>query len=203
MNEQISKAAEIIIKGGVIVFPTMCLYGLGADAGNISAVKRIFTIKERPPDKPVLILISGKDHLKNLVTHVPDKAALLIERFWPGKLTLVFQASDLGGGELKDILTAGSGKIGIRLAGHPMTAALVKAVGKPITGTSANISGEPGCNDPSDLSRKLIHRVDMLLDGGILIGGAGSTVVDVTGNNPKILREGAVSSEAIFSVLLH
>ena len=115
--------------------------------------------------------------------------------FWPGKVTLVFKASQT----VPCHLTAGTGKIGIRLAGHPVAAALVRSLGRPITGTSANLSGESGCRRLGDLEPQLARQLDAALDAGPLKGGIGSTVVDVTGDIPRILREGEISETEILS----
>jgi len=191
----IQEAAGVIRNGGVIVFPTRCLYGLGADAFNPAAVERIFKIKQRPAEKPILILIDDPKRLERLVTHISDAARAIMERFWPGRVTLVFDA----GAEVPDTLTAGTGKIGIRLAGHPVAAALARAIQGPITGTSANLSGQPGCHQIEDLQPGVAEHLDLILDAGSLKGGRGSTVVDVTGEIPRVLREGAVSEEEILA----
>jgi L-threonylcarbamoyladenylate synthase len=192
----IQEAADIIRKSGVIAFPTRCLYGLGADAFNPEAVDRIFKIKQRPAEKPILILIDDPKRLERLVTHISDAAKLILEHFWPGRITLVFDAS----AEVPDYLTAGTGKIGIRLAGHPAAAALARAIQGPITGTSANLSGRPGCHQIEDLHPEITEQLDLILDAGSLKGGRGSTVVDVTGEIPRVLREGVVSRKEILAI---
>lgn len=195
-SEEIQEAAGIIKKGGVIAYPTRCLYGLGADAFNPDAVNRIFEIKQRPANNPILILIDDPNRLQDLVTHISEAAKAISERFWPGRVTLVFNAS----AKVPDTLTAGTGKIGIRLAGHPVAAALARAIQGPITGTSANVSGFPGCHQIEDLQPTLTEQLDLILDAGPLKGGHGSTVVDVTGDIPRVLREGAVSKRDILSI---
>jgi L-threonylcarbamoyladenylate synthase len=192
----IQEAADIIRKSGVIAFPTRCLYGLGADAFNPEAVDRLFKIKQRPAEKPILILIDDPKRLERLVTHISDAAKLILEHFWPGRITLVFDAS----AEVPDYLTAGTGKIGIRLAGHPAAAALARAIQGPITGTSANLSGRPGCHQIEDLHPEITEQLDLILDAGSLKGGRGSTVVDVTGEIPRVLREGVVSRKEILAI---
>ena len=196
-HEAIKKAASVIKAGGTIAYPTRCLYGLGTDAFNARAVQRIFSIKQRSANKPVLILIDHIKQLERLVTHVPEIAADIIRQFWPGNVTLVFEAGD----EVSPDLTGGSGKIGIRLPGHPVASALLKAIAGPITGTSANLSGSPGCHQISDLAPELAHQLDLILDAGPLEGGRGSTVVDVTeGERPIILREGVVTARDIMAL---
>ncbi len=195
----IGEAAFAIQTGGVVAFPTRCLYGLGANAFNSEAVERVFKIKQRPETNPLLLLIGSQKDIYSLVEDVPPFAACLMDYFWPGKITLVFEASK----NVPANLTAGTGKIGLRLPAHPVAMALVHAVGGPITGTSANISGDAGCSDVSNMNPKVADQLDLILDAGPLKGGAGSTVIDVTGNAPRLLREGEVGQKDIRSVLLN
>ena len=193
--EIIAEAAAVIKRGGVIAFPTRCLYGLGADAFNPDAVERMIQIKQRPDNKPILVLIDTRNRLKSLVTHIPPAADVIMETFWPGRVTLVFEARDL----LAVQLTAQTGKIGVRLPGHPAASALVKHVKGPVTGTSANLSGRAGCHRAQDLEPQIAGRLDLILDAGALMGGVGSTVVDVTVDPPRILREGQVTASDILN----
>jgi len=195
--EIIKEAATIIQQGGVVAFPTRCLYGLGTDAFNPDAVERMIQIKHRPDDKPILVLIDARDRLESLVTNIPPAADALMKTFWPGRLTLVFEAQE----SLPHQLTANSGKIGVRLPGHPVAFALAQHVGRAITGTSANLSGRPSCYRVPDLDLQITGQVDLILDGDTLKGGVGSTVVDVTENPPRILREGEVTAEEIWGCL--
>ncbi len=181
----------------MVCIPTRCLYGLAADAFNREAVERVFEIKERPADLPLLVLINRPDQLEELTRNVTPAAKMLMERFWPGRLTLVLAARP----GIPERLTAGTGKIGIRLAAHPVARALVEAVARPITGTSANISGAGGCRRISELDPKISARVQLILDAGELKGGVGSTVVDVTGEEPLMIREGEVSRVEIKAAL--
>ena len=194
--ETIQEAAGVIRQGGVIAFPTRCLYGLGADAFNPEAVDRIFKIKQRPTEKPILILIDDPIRLKRLVTRVSGAALTTMDRFWPGKVTLVFEAR----ADVPPCLTAGTGKIGIRLAGHPVASSLVRELQQPLTGTSANVSGRPGCHQIEDLPPEVTEQLDLILDAGPLKGGRGSTVVDVTGEIPRVLREGVVPEKEILAI---
>lgn len=195
--ETIRQAAAVIRGGGVVCFPTRCLYGLGADAFNAAAVERVFDIKQRPAELPLLVLINSPAQMDGLARSIPRVAHVLMQRFWPGRLTLVLEAE----ASLPERLTAGTGKIGIRLAAHTVARALVEAVGNPITGTSANISGGTGCRQISELDPKIRRQVDIVLDGGPLKGGVGSTVVDVTGESPVLIREGEVSKPEIMAVI--
>jgi L-threonylcarbamoyladenylate synthase len=181
--------AEVILRGGVAAFPTETFYGLGADARNEEALGKIFQIKGREDNKPLLVLIADREWLPGLAGRIPPVAGRLMERFWPGPLTLVFEARP----GLSALLTAGTGTVGVRLSPHPVAQGLVAAVGRPVTATSANLSGQPSASVASEVSRALGDRVDAILDGGPTAGGLGSTVVDVSGPSLKILRQGALS----------
>jgi L-threonylcarbamoyladenylate synthase len=196
-TDLIDAAVRILENGGMIAFPTGSLYGLGADALNTGAIDRIFAIKMRAPDKPLLILVPDRKVVFELTGEVPAAAKRLMDRFWPGRVTIVFKALSV----LPANLTAGSDKIGIRLPGHPVAKALVAAFGRPITGTSANPSGHKGCHRIAELEPKMIEQLDLVLDAGPLKEGIGSTVVDITGAEPIVIREGVVSRRAILAAV--
>jgi len=187
----------MIQAGGVVVFPTRNLYGLAADAFNPRAVQRIFRIKRRRPDKPLLVLIKSRETVTMLADAVPAAASILMDFFWPGKITIVIPA----GPSIHSTLTGGTGKIGLRIPGHPVAAALVKAVDHPVTGTSANISGNDGCSTVADLDPEIAKAADLILDAGRLTPGRGSTVVDACKDGVRILREGAISRTELQTVL--
>ncbi len=193
----IARAGEIIRNTGTVIFPTRCLYGIGARALDEKAIEKVFRIKQRPLDNPILVLIPDKSFLAELVTSIPESAQKLMKAFWPGGLTLVFEAKD----EIPNLLTAGSGKLGIRVPSHPVAKALVDYLGFPITGTSANLSGCPGCGRVSLLAPSILKESDLVLDSGMLKGGTGSTIVDVTVNPIQIIRQGEVSREQIQNAL--
>lgn len=142
-------------------------------------------------------MVKDANDLDILVTHVPSTAKCIMNNFWPGQITIVFEAKNT----ISVKITAGTGKIGIRLPEHPVAFSLVKEVNGPITGTSANISGKVGCSAISDLDVQLTEKVDILLNAGQLKGGTGSTVIDVTTPFPTILREGSVSAKNIIAAL--
>jgi L-threonylcarbamoyladenylate synthase len=191
----IAKAAAVIRGGGVVVFPTQGLYGLGADALNPAAVDRIFALKGRDPGKPLLVLIHRRGQLDRLAAEVNAPARHLMDRFWPGQVTFVLPAAP----GLPRGLVSTEGKIGVRLAGHPVAVALAAAVGGPVTGTSANRSGEGGCADLARLQPEVRAAADLILDAGPLAGGPGSTVVDPGVAPPLILREGSVPAKEILA----
>jgi L-threonylcarbamoyladenylate synthase len=189
----IKKAAQIILRGGIIAFPTETFYGLAADVLNEAALKKIFKVKGREEGKPLLLLVADKSWLKGLVQDISPLAERLMKKFWPGPLTLVFNASP----QLSPLLTAYTGKIGIRHSPHPVTQALVQAVGRAITGTSANLSGQPGSLTAREVFKSLGESLDAILDGGKTAGGPGSTVLDVSDPPPRIIREGMISQNEL------
>jgi L-threonylcarbamoyladenylate synthase len=189
----LNEAVTIISKGGIVAFPTESFYGLGVDATNPNAVKMLYKIKKRDPDLPVLILISSLRELPKYVVSIPPVAKKMGKKFWPGGLTIIFQSSPT----LPSVLTAGKGKVGIRISGHPLTNALTKALNAPITGTSANISGRPPCITADQVVEYLGDNLDLILDGGVTEGKHPSTILDVTSDPPKILREGIIKVEEI------
>ncbi|MBF0201868.1 MAG: threonylcarbamoyl-AMP synthase [Desulfamplus sp.] len=190
--EKMERAVNIIQEGGVVIFPARCMYGLAGDAFNPLALERIYNIKQRPSSKPLLVLIdhpSWITHGKKALTEVvPAEALKLMDTFWPGKLTIVMYARKT----LPAPLTAGSGKIGVRMPWHPVARELVRRFGGPIIGTSANISGNPGCRTIEELDSEILNGADMVLDAGTLKGGVGSTVLDVTTVPATIIREGEI-----------
>jgi len=192
-HDLIVKAASVIRNGGIVLFPTRNLYGLAADAYDAEAVERIYKIKVRSAENPVLVLVDSYMMLSCIVRNIPLMAQKIMHTFWPGGITIIFEAND----SLPSNLTAGTGKIGIRRPGHPVALALVRAVGGPITGTSANISGSSGCFRVSDIDPDVTDQVDMIIDAGDLKGGNGSTVIDVTEEPPVLIREGCISIKEI------
>ena len=189
----IQKAARIILQGGVIAFPTETFYGLAADARNEAAVKKIFQVKDRGEGKPILLLVAARGWLTGLAQEVNAQAERLMEEFWPGPLTLVFRASPY----VSPLLTANTGKIGIRHSPHPVTQALVQAVGRPVTGTSANLSRRPSASTAQEVLHSIGEGLDAILDGGKTAGGPGSTVLDVSGPSPQMIREGMLSLDEL------
>ena len=196
-SESITRAGDIIRNNGTVIFPTRCLYGIGARALDEKAVEKVFRIKQRPLNNPILVLIPDENCLADLVKSVPESAQKLMKAFWPGGLTIVFEARD----EIPKLLTAGTGKLGIRIPSHPAAKAMVDHLTFPITGTSANLSGWPGCDRVSLLDPSIIEKTNLILDAGILKGGIGSTLVDVTVFPVRIIREGEVSQEQIQKAL--
>jgi L-threonylcarbamoyladenylate synthase len=193
----VARAATIMKEGGVIAYPTETFYGLGAHAGYAAAVERIFAIKGRSFGNPIALIIGNEENLAELVQDTPPAAKKLMKAFWPGALTLVFHASS----RINPRLTAGTGKIGIRVSSHPIAAALAQTLSFPITATSANLSGAAECSTAAEVIACLGEKIAALIDGGRTPGGAGSTVLDMTTDPPAMLREGVIPASMIYAVI--
>ncbi|MBW1717936.1 MAG: threonylcarbamoyl-AMP synthase [Deltaproteobacteria bacterium] len=193
----IQRAADIVRKGGVVAFPTETSYGLGASIKHIDALERIYIIKKRPRHKPLLILISNISDLIHLVNQVPPAAVTLIERFWPGPLTLLLPAKP----NLPWPLCANTDKVGVRISSHSWAHSLVTTLGNPMTATSANLSKYPATYKAEEVADQLLSfPPDYILDGGPTSGEAPSTIIDVCTDPIKIIREGAINPKDIRSV---
>jgi len=195
----IRRASFIVRGGGVIVFPTETLYGIGVDAGLEGALKKVFDIKKRDMDRPILVLVDDPSWIGDLVQEINPVAERLMERFWPGRLTLLFRAKP----DLSPLLTGRMGKVGVRISSHPVAMGIVRETGRPVTATSANISGERGPSSPEEISSRLIDLVDLVIDSGKTPEGLPSTLVDTTSTRPVIVREGAVSRQEIEAFIGH
>lgn len=182
--------------GGVMGFPTDTAYGLGADPFNDAAVSRIFEIKGRPETKPILLLVDSLEMVERIASWTPAAKTLAAE-FWPGPLTLILPA--LRG--VPDIVTAGTGTIGVRLAAAPFARRVMRHTGKPMTATSANRSGLPAPVTAEGVAAQLEDRLELLVDGGHLPASGGSTIVDVAGGKPRVVRQGPVSAASIAECL--
>ena len=184
----LKEAAEVLLAGGLVAFPTETFYGLGANALDPQAVRRVYAVKGRPESKPLLVLVDSVRMLRSLVEGVPAAARTLMTRYWPGPLTLVFRAR----GNLAEELTAGTGTVGVRMPGHPVAFGLVRTAGFPVTAPSANLSGEAPPSTAVDVQRIFEGKIELILDGGPTEGGLPSTIVDVTVTPPRVVRRGAL-----------
>jgi L-threonylcarbamoyladenylate synthase len=189
----LARAAEIVRAGGVVAVPTDTFYGLAADPFRREAVDRIFRVKERSAERAIPLIGSGRDQIAEWLGRLPPLGARLADRFWPGPLTLLLSAPPSLAGEV----TGGTGKVGVRVPAHPIARALCQVCGHPLTATSANLSGQPPCEQPQDVERLLESRIDALVDAGPTAGGAASTIVDVTGNDAILVRSGAIPWEDV------
>jgi L-threonylcarbamoyladenylate synthase len=196
-RSQMVRIKRVLNLGGVMAFPTDTFYGLGATVFNREAIARIFKIKQRSKDKPLLTLVASAYQANTMTREIGPPAEVLIEKLWPGPLTILFSARS----ELPSQLTAGSGKIGVRQPASEMVRKLLSGIGYPITATSANISGAENITTADEVEKFLGDQVDLIVDGGPTPGGKESTVLDVTLSPPLLIREGAVSREEIDTVL--
>lgn len=181
-------SSEILLKGGVIAYPTESFYALGVLATDEAAVKRLFKLKDRPADKPLPLIVGDMDVLKTMVRTIPERAEYLIKQFWPGPLTIIFEAVE----GIPGILTGGTGKVAVRIPGKSAALYLAGAIKIPITATSANPSSQPPAEDPDAIVHYFGNHIDLIIDAGKAPGGKPSTIMDVTVNPPRILREGRI-----------
>jgi L-threonylcarbamoyladenylate synthase len=193
----IALAVEVLRDGGIVAFPTDTVYGVGAHAMLAAAVERLYLVKERPPDKAIPLLLSGVDVLPQVVSEIPGAAYALVERFWPGPLTVVLRRAP----DVPDAVTSGGDTVAVRVPDHPVTQALLAALAGPLAATSANLSGQPAPDTAQGVLDQLDGRIRLILDGGTCPGGVASTVVDLTVSPPRILRLGGISEQQILKAI--
>ena len=196
ISRAVHKGAKIIRRGGLVAFPTETVYGLGADAFNADAVARIFEVKKRPLHNPLIVHVSEQRQIKPLVTHISKTAEKLMERFWPGPLTLVLAKSAV----VPDIVTAGNPTVAIRMPANTWARELIALSGKPIAAPSANAFGRTSPTTAQHVEDQLHGHYDVLIDGGACRVGVESTVLSLAGNTPLLLRAGGVSHEEIVEI---
>jgi L-threonylcarbamoyladenylate synthase len=196
-EEKISVAAEAIRRGGIVAFPTETVYGLGVDALNQEAVKRMYEVKGRPPDNPTIVHIAEFNDVYKLAVDVPEVAEELMRRFWPGPLTIVLKASKI----VPRVTTGGLETVGIRMPKHKVALALIRASKTPIAAPSANIAGKPSPTTAQHVIQDFYGSIDVILDAGPTKIGVESTVLDLTTKPPQILRPGGVTYEELKEVL--
>jgi L-threonylcarbamoyladenylate synthase len=187
-----ARCRDVVRAKGVIAYPTDTFYGLGADPRDPEAVKKVFAIKDRKAGQPVLLLLHDRGEVTAWASAVTPSAERLMDRFWPGPLTLVFPAAP----HVLPELTGGSGTIGLRVPGNELTRDLLRHLGTALTGTSANRSGGRDPRTVKEVMREVGDRVDLVLDGGATTGDRPSTVVDVTVEPPRIIRQGNIDIAA-------
>lgn len=193
----IAAAAELLRAGAVVAFPTETVYGLGADATNEAAVTKIFAAKGRPSDNPLIVHVAEPADITPLVTHMPDTARRLIEKFWPGPLSLVLPKSSA----IPDITTASLSTVVVRCPQHPVARALIRVAAIPIAAPSANRSGYVSPTTAQHVYDDLAGRIPLILDAGPVAEGIESTVLDCTTTPPTLLRPGSITSEMIQGVI--
>lgn len=193
----IARAARCLRQGGLVAFPTETVYGLGAHALDSHAVARIFEAKGRPVNDPLIVHVADFEQIEALVSHIPATAPALAARFWPGALTLVMPRSTA----VPDVVTAGLPTVAVRVPSHPVARALLAATRLPVAAPSANLFSRPSPTRASHVRDDLEGRVDIILDGGPAHVGLESTVLDLSGDVPAVLRPGAISLQALGDVL--
>lgn len=196
LNSLIDRAVDILHGGGVVAYPTDTLYGLGAHALTERAVERVFRIKGRPAAQPIPLLLADARDMQRVARDIPPVAWELARRFWPGGLTLVLAAAST----VPRQVTAGGDTVAVRVPAHPVPRELARRLGAPITGTSANRSGAPGPVTAEEVTATLGCQVDLIIDTGPCSGGLASTVLDLTGDVPRVLRQGPVSMDDLRQV---
>jgi L-threonylcarbamoyladenylate synthase len=191
------RAVELLRSGELVAFPTDTVYGVGAVVWNVQAVRKLYEAKLRPVDKAIPVLLAETSQLSLVAAHLSRDALCLAGRFWPGPLTLVVPRAQ----GVPDEVTAGGASVAVRVPDHDLARELIRATGAPLAATSANLSGQPSPVTAQDVLTQLGGRISLVLDGGPCPGGAPSTVVDLTGPAPILLRPGPVSLQEILSAL--
>ncbi len=192
-TDTIKKAGDILKKGGLVAFPTETVYGLGADALNEDAAKKIYAAKGRPSDNPLIIHIADMDALDKITETIPEKAVIAATEFWPGPLTMIFQKADI----VPMGTTGGLDTVAVRMPKHPAAKEIIRAGGGYIAAPSANTSGRPSPTTARHVEEDLTGKIDMIVDGGAVTIGVESTILDMTVEPPMILRPGAVTKDML------
>ncbi len=191
--DALERAAAVLRDGGVAAVPTDTLYGLAADPFNVTAVDRVFAIKGRMSDQALPLVAADSTQVRTWIGGWSTLGERLSDRFWPGPLTLVLAAP----ATMASAVTGGGGTVGVRVPAHAVTRALCAAVGRPLTATSANRSGTPATERPEMVAAELGEQLDAIVDAGVTPGGPPSTIVDITDGEPRLIRAGAVSWNAV------
>lgn len=184
----VDRAVGVLRQGGIVAFPTETYYGLAVDPFNFDALSRLFAVKERTTNKPILIVVNSREQLAPFVRDIPPPFQILMDRFWPGPLTLVFKGSQ----NLSALLTGHSHTIGARWSSHPVACQLTAIFGGAVTATSANLSGGKPAVTAVECCRYFGSGIDMVIDGGKTPGGRGSTLVGIEKGRLRLLRDGVI-----------
>ncbi len=197
IEDKIRAAARILRDGGLVVIPTETVYGLGANGLDEKAVQRIFEAKGRPQDNPLILHITGQQWLPRYCQEIPPLAYVLTRKFWPGPLTLVLKRKSV----VPDVVTAGLDTVAVRCPNNQVTLSIIREAGVPIAAPSANLSGKPSCTTAQEVIEDMEGKIDGLVDGGPCLVGVESTILDLTGEQPRLLRPGGVSVEALERII--
>jgi len=193
----LKQAVEALEKGSILAYPTETFYGLGVKFDIEDSLRKLYEVKQRPKDKAMPLIIGNKELLTLIAESANPKALLLMERFWPGPLTLILPAK----GNISSYITAGTGRVAVRIPGESFALYIAKRANFPITATSANPAGMPPAKDAEIVINYFGDKIDLLIDGGPSRVDMPSTIVDVTGEEIKILREGAIGRESLKRIL--
>jgi L-threonylcarbamoyladenylate synthase len=197
VSAEVRKAAEILRAGGLVAFPTETVYGLGADASSARAVARLYAVKRRPADHPVIVHFASAQDAFAWAREVPRDARLLAQKFWPGPVTLILKRSD----KAKDFITGGQGSVGLRVPSHPVAHRLLKEFGQGVAAPSANRFGRLSPTTATHVLSDFGNDIDLVLEGGPSEVGIESTIVDLSGGAPVLLRPGHISKQQLEEVL--
>jgi len=192
-DDMLAEAGRIIRDGGLVAFPTETVYGLGGNALDETAAARIYAAKGRPSDNPLIAHIASMEELPRIVKYIPESAYKIAEKYWPGPITMIFEKSDI----VPYGTTGGLDTVAVRMPSHPIAKALIKAAGVPVAAPSANVSGRPSPTKAAHVIEDLSGKIDAIIDGGQVDIGLESTIIDLTGEYPTILRPGYVSREML------
>ena len=196
-QEMIEEAGKIIRSGGLVAFPTETVYGLGGDGLNEASSGKIYAAKGRPSDNPLIVHIAGMEALPKIARKIPVAAQKLAERFWPGPLTMIFEKTDC----VPYATTGGLNTVAVRMPSNKIARALIEASGGYIAAPSANLSGKPSPTEARYVIEDMNGRIDMIIDGGAADIGLESTIIDLTGERPIILRPGYITEEMLEDTL--
>ena len=192
-DKKLKEVASIIREGGIVIFPTETVYGIGVNGLNETAIKKLYEVKQRPINKPISLLVNSIEMIEEIAKDITEIEYDLIKRFFPGPLTIVLKKREI----VLDIVTAGFNTVGIRMPENEIALKLIEYAGVPIATPSANISGRPSGTNLKEIMKDFNNKVDYFIDGGISKIGVASTIVQVVNDNPYILRKGKISEEQI------
>jgi L-threonylcarbamoyladenylate synthase len=192
-DDRVAVAAGVLAEGGVVALPTETFYGLAVDPFDTDALARLNRLKRKPEGSPFLLLVEGPAQVERIAARLPDLYLGVVERFWPGPLTVVLPAAE----GVPSEVSGGRGTVAVRTPGLSLPRRLAGRLGRPITGVSANIFGEPPCRTATDVAVCFGEEIELILDGGPTPGGAPSTILDLSGPRPRVLREGLVPRTAL------
>ena len=195
--DKLKEPAQIIKKGGVVIFPTETVYGIGTNGLDENAIRKLYEVKQRPLNKPISLLVNNIEMVEKIAKNITEVEYKLMERFFPGPLTIIFEKRDV----VPDILTSNTNTIGIRMPSGEIAKKLIEFAGVPIATSSSNISGKPSGTNITDIKKDFEGKVDCFIDNGESELGIPSTVIRIIDNIPHILRQGAISEEEIRKVI--